>query len=80
MLAQSVTILHEDTADMKMEPLLQIQENVGKILESYEKMFGERLKKTSTSLMTYLTLQSGSNQRIQNNCWTTNLAFWNGEI
>ena len=36
---------------MKIEPLLQIQENyVDKILESYEKMFGEIPKKSRASL------------------------------
>ena len=31
-----------------MECLLQIQENIGKIHESYEKMFGEKPKKAKT--------------------------------
>ena len=34
-----------------MEPLLQIQENMLKILHSYEKMFGNKLNKSSTPLM-----------------------------
>ena len=36
---------------MKIEPLLQIQENMLKILESYKKMFGNKPKKTRTPLV-----------------------------
>ena len=43
------TILDADIPEMRMEPLLQIQENMlEESLNSYKKMFGEKPKKTRT--------------------------------
>ena len=50
-LAQSVTIFDVYTPEMKMEPLLQIQKYVGRILEFYEKMLEQKPKKTRTLLV-----------------------------
>ena len=52
MLAQSVTIFDVDMPEMKMEPSLQIQQNMlAKSWIPMKKMFGERPKKTRTPLV-----------------------------
>ena len=60
---------------------------VGKILESYEKMFGENPNKTRTPLVVGDHPEndlSGFCDQDQikeyQQLWTTNLAFWTGEI
>ena len=61
---------------------------VEKILKSYEKPLEKNQGRPRhlwweeiTQRVTYLTfVRPGLNQTIPNNCWTTNLAFWTGEI
>ena len=72
---------------MKME-VADPRKYVDKILESYEKMFGEKPKKTRTPLVAghhpENDLPDSCDQHqireYQAYCWTTNLAFWIGEI